>query len=150
MYLDLSEEEKERRRDGRLTIILLLGFLLILSNIGSHINQSTQFSSRNNKMLSVTSKKQLYLEEDMRITSNPVSLPLSYFPFSFLPLPINLADKELLMTIKGIGPVLAETIVAHRQQVGEIQNVEDFQTIPGIGKNRAMSLTTELVFDKTE
>jgi competence protein ComEA len=77
-------------------------------------------------------------------------LPLTYYPFFFLPPPINSADKELLMTIKGVGPALAETIVTHRQTFGPILNIDNLQAIHGIGRKRATSLANELVFDKPE
>jgi DNA uptake protein ComE-like DNA-binding protein len=68
-------------------------------------------------------------------------------PFSFLPLPVNTAEKEVLMTIKGIGEVLAEAIITHRTQVGPILDSGDLLELPGVGEKRAISLTAELVFD---
>lgn len=74
------------------------------------------------------------------------SVPARYTPFFFLPVPINSADKELLMTIKGIGPALADTIVSYREQFGPFKNSLDLQNLHGIGARRAASLTTELTF----
>ncbi len=51
------------------------------------------------------------------------------------------------MTIKGIGPSLAETIIKYRQTNGPLLDVADLQKIPGIGDKRATSFRTELVFD---
>jgi len=73
-------------------------------------------------------------------------VPAHYTPFFFLPVPINSADKELLMTIKGIGPALADTIVSYREQFGPFKNSLDLQNLHGIGARRAASLTTELTF----
>lgn len=54
------------------------------------------------------------------------------------------------MTIKGVGPQLAETIVNHRKNVGPILNSGQLQEIHGIGRKRAAFLATQLVFDTAE
>jgi competence ComEA-like helix-hairpin-helix protein len=148
MHFNSNESGAEQQRDGRLTIVLLLVFLLLLLLLGHQ--KLFQRNKNNYKYLDVTLEKQLYLKQEEKITHRPESLPLCYYPFFFLSLPINSADKELLMTIKGIGPALAETIIVHRQKVGPILNIGDFQEIPGIGRKRATSLAAELVFDKGE
>lgn len=50
------------------------------------------------------------------------------------------------MTIKGIGPALADTIVSYREQFGPFKNSLDLQKLHGIGARRAAGLTTELTF----
>ncbi len=150
MHLDSPETEEELPRDGRLTIVLFLFFLLLLF-LFTHqqIIQSSKIKL-NNIQLRVTVDKQLYLKQEEKIVQHPGSLPFRYYPFFFLPLPINSADKELLMTIKGVGPALAETIITYRQKVGPIVDIGSLQEIRGIGRKRATSLATELVFDKAE
>jgi len=77
---------------------------------------------------------------------NERPVPAHYTPVFFLPVPINNADKELLMTIKGIGPVLADKIVSYREQFGPFKDSLDLQKLHGIGARRAANLTTELTF----
>lgn len=52
---------------------------------------------------------------------------------------INKADKELLMTLPGIGASKADIILQYRQEHGSFQSVEELMDIPGI---------KEGVFDK--
>lgn len=45
---------------------------------------------------------------------------------------INKADKDLLMTLPGIGESKAELIVEYREEHGAFESVEDLMNIPGI------------------
>lgn len=54
----------------------------------------------------------------------------------------------MLMTVKGIGPTLAESIVYHRRHSGSIKSAADLTLIPGIGAKRAASLTPFLEFSE--
>lgn len=45
---------------------------------------------------------------------------------------LNRADKEMLMTIPGIGEAKAEAILAYREEHGSFQSVEALMEIPGI------------------
>jgi DNA uptake protein ComE-like DNA-binding protein len=112
---------------------------------------SSQYSQPN-KYLFVTSDKMLQLQEK-QTECTPISvdsLPASSTLFFFTPLPVNSADRELLMTIKGIGPVLADTIINRRDKEGLILSVSDLQNIPGVGHKRALALASELIFDRVE
>ena len=53
---------------------------------------------------------------------------------------INIADSLLLQTLPGIGPELADRIVAYREQVGGFVAVEQIKDVPGIGEKRYESL----------
>ncbi|MCH9017053.1 MAG: helix-hairpin-helix domain-containing protein, partial [Chloroflexi bacterium] len=46
---------------------------------------------------------------------------------------LNLASVQLLDTLPGIGPALAEAIVAYRENVGLFQSVAEVQEVPKIG-----------------
>lgn len=46
---------------------------------------------------------------------------------------LNTADKEALQTLPGVGEVLAERILAHRQESGGFANMEELLEIKGIG-----------------
>ena len=124
MHFDLPETGEDQQSDGRLTIVLLLVFLFLLWSLSHHGFFTKATITHNNMILDVTHENALYLEEGEKLFQHPESLPICYYPFFFLPLPINSADKELLMTIKGVGPTLAESIVTHRhKKVGPIQNI---------------------------
>jgi competence protein ComEA len=49
---------------------------------------------------------------------------------------LNTADAETLQVLPGIGPALAERIVAYRWEHGPFQTVEDLLRVPGIGPKR--------------
>ncbi|MFO7547520.1 MAG: ComEA family DNA-binding protein [Acidimicrobiia bacterium] len=49
---------------------------------------------------------------------------------------VNRARAEELQRLPGVGPVLAERIVAHREANGPFRNVEDLLDVPGIGEGR--------------
>ncbi len=150
MYFNPSETEEEQLRDGRLTIVLLVFFLLLLLPFHHILIHKKQLFVHRCMQLDVRYDKQLYLRQEEILIQHSESLPLTYYPFFFLPLPINRADKDLLMTIKGVGPTLAETIVSHRQEFGPILNIVNLQAIHGIGRKRATALANELVFDRAE
>lgn len=53
---------------------------------------------------------------------------------------LNLAGVEELETLPGVGPVLAERIVAYRDEHGPFAVVEDLLDVPGIGEGKLAAL----------
>ncbi len=53
-----------------------------------------------------------------------------------VPLDINLADGEALQALPGVGPGLAQRIVAYRESHGPFRRAEDLRDVPGIGAKR--------------
>lgn len=53
---------------------------------------------------------------------------------------INAATAAELEALPGVGPVLAERIVAHRQDMGPFQTVEDLLGVSGIGEAKLASI----------
>ena len=60
------------------------------------------------------------------------------------PVSLNSADAEVLATLPGIGPVLAERIVAYREAHGGFGSVEELQDVSGIGPARLADLADRL------
>ena len=52
------------------------------------------------------------------------------------PVNINTADLNTLMTLPGIGEVLAQRIIDYRQTNGEFQALEELTNVDGIGTKR--------------
>jgi competence protein ComEA len=50
------------------------------------------------------------------------------------PIDLNSADADLLDTLPGIGPALAERILAWRDENGRFASVDDLLAVPGIGE----------------
>ncbi|WP_258863098.1 ComEA family DNA-binding protein, partial [Marinitenerispora sediminis] len=57
-----------------------------------------------------------------------------------VPLDLNTATVEQLDALPGIGPVLAERIVAHRTASGGFRTIEQLQDVTGIGERRFAEL----------
>jgi competence protein ComEA len=53
---------------------------------------------------------------------------------------VNTADVAAMEALPGVGPVLAERIVAHRDQHGPFAAVEDLLDVPGIGEGTLAGL----------
>jgi competence protein ComEA len=53
---------------------------------------------------------------------------------------INTADAAALEGLPGVGPVLAERIVEHRDRYGPFAVVEDLLDVPGIGEAKLAAL----------
>ncbi|HHY99320.1 MAG TPA: hypothetical protein GX509_11350 [Firmicutes bacterium] len=49
---------------------------------------------------------------------------------------INTSNKEELMKLKGVGPVLAERIIEYRTRNGRFSAIEDLLDVPGIGPKK--------------
>lgn len=49
---------------------------------------------------------------------------------------VNKASLEELQQIRGIGPALAEKIIAYREEIGKFQTVEDLKNVSGIGDKK--------------
>lgn len=53
---------------------------------------------------------------------------------------VNTADAAALQLLPGVGPVLAERIIAHRDDEGPFVTVEDLLDVPGIGEGKLAAL----------
>jgi hypothetical protein len=83
---------------------------------------------------------------DLACAETPPELAL----FFNLPLPVNRADHHTLTMLRGIGPKLAEKIIAFRESQGDIGGPEDFIRIKGIGPKMTERLSPLLCFSGTE
>lgn len=61
------------------------------------------------------------------------------------PVALNTATAEELQTLPGIGPVLAATIIAHREEHGRFTAVEQLLEVTGIGDRRLAELRDRVV-----
>lgn len=64
-----------------------------------------------------------------------------------LPVHINSAGIDELCALKGVGPKLAEKIVAHREASGPFKSEKDLQKVPGIGKKKLEGMLPGVIFD---
>lgn len=64
-----------------------------------------------------------------------------------LPIHVNSAGVEELCALKGVGPKLAEKILAFRVQNGPFSGPQDLEKVPGIGKKKLEGLLQGVIFD---
>lgn len=53
---------------------------------------------------------------------------------------LNQADASALEELPGVGPVLADRIVAHREANGPFETIEDLLEVPGIGEAKLAAM----------
>jgi competence protein ComEA len=58
---------------------------------------------------------------------------------------VNQADAVALDGLPGVGPVLADRIVAHREENGPFASVEDLLDVPGIGESKLGAIRDHVV-----
>ncbi|SFC52456.1 competence protein ComEA [Bacillus sp. 491mf] len=66
-------------------------------------------------------------------------------PLSDGKIQINIATKEQLEKISGIGPRKAENIIKYREQHGPFQKVEDLLEVDGIGEKSLEKIKDEII-----
>jgi len=63
------------------------------------------------------------------------------------PLHINVATADELCALKGVGPKLAEKIIAFREAHGPFDGPSSLQKVPGIGKKKLEGILQWVIFD---
>lgn len=68
-------------------------------------------------------------------------------PAVHFPIAINRATAEELCAIQGVGPKLAEKMIAYRSSHGRFSGPSDLKKVSGIGKKKAEKILTFIIFD---
>lgn len=76
------------------------------------------------------------------VSSKPVSPT-----FAAGRLNLNTASAEQLTTLRGIGTVLAERIVAYREQHGAFHSVDELGEVKGIGEGKLAALRNQVTVE---
>ena len=66
---------------------------------------------------------------------------------SFQPIPINRADRETLIALDGIGPVLAGRIIEWRREHGRFRTPDDLLAVRGIGPKKLAKILPQISFE---
>jgi DNA uptake protein ComE-like DNA-binding protein len=136
----------ERIVDARVQLVAAITLCYILACLfGDRVSALQPSAATAN--LRPNSDAQLTVEEGAGNLRAEHDYPAVLTPFFFLPVPVNSADREMLMTVKGIGPSLADQILASRLEAGPFRSLADLAKLPGIGAKRAASLASSLRFD---
>lgn len=83
-------------------------------------------------------------------TNTPELPPPEIGPFLFQPIPINLADAQLIETVDGIGPHMAAEILRLRSEGMIFRCKEDLLRVPGIGPKRLRQLERHFSFSTAQ
>lgn len=73
--------------------------------------------------------------EDALTNSACINTEISESPINESKISINIATKEELMQIPGIGESKANEIIKYRQKNGQFENIEDIKNVQGIGES---------------
>lgn len=135
--------------DGRLTVVLCVLFSLLLSDF--MVNYNISFFNKNGKknhstQLHFVKPNMLVVEKS--VVAGEGRVPAKYTPFLFELIPINSADRDMLMTVNGIGPALAENIFIYRQKFGQFKTSLDLEKLHGVGPKRATQLASVFRFEE--
>ena len=94
------------------------------------------------------------LPDSLMLVTSPVQTerqtnvyPPQLTPFFFKPVPLNSCDKNLLISIPGIGPSIADAILKTRADIGTFQDAQDLLLVPGIGKSRMDQFSKHFSFE---
>ena len=91
------------------------------------------------------------LETDENVTENlhtkKAKKPRKKKAIVRFPLHINTATVDELCALKGVGPKLAEKIIAFREQHGPFTGGASLQKVPGIGKKKLEGILQSVIFD---
>jgi competence ComEA-like helix-hairpin-helix protein len=80
-------------------------------------------------------------------SARPELLPPQVANVFLQPIPINRADENILASLPGIGPVLAERIVQRRNQHGPFQAKEELLEVNGIGPKKYAGLVDRITLE---
>lgn len=135
--------------DGRLQLLILIALVYLAQGVAEDFLPSLGGSPVNTAHLHSLSPEKLVIQTGRSLagTAAGQSLPAVHTPFFFSGVPINSAEKEMLMTVKGIGPAMADAIISCRRVSGPFKDIEDLRKVPGVGPKRAASLAAYLKFD---
>ncbi|OEU81610.1 MAG: hypothetical protein BA873_07460 [Desulfobulbaceae bacterium C00003063] len=147
-FLNMNHESKSKR-DERFTIILIIGYIfLFLFFMQRVLYDNREILVQKSYDLQADLMQFDSIIDDRQGRASTYSIPAEFSPFFFEKMDINEAGKELLMTIKGIGPKLADSILQSRLEYGPFTKVEDLLKIKGVGSKRAKYFETLFVFGR--
>jgi competence ComEA-like helix-hairpin-helix protein len=135
LHSEDAKSEVEILRGRQALLILLFAFLLGIRALVLYLDNSafpdlkyqvgpkkTTLPTRDHKMATTSGEKR----PSFHAKKKPPVVPLN----------INKATRDELMTLPGIGAVLAERIVAYREEKGPFADTSEIKEVSGIGEKR--------------
>lgn len=110
--------------------------LLVLVTVAFAAFTLGLFLGRNQQKAPVTVSVPARMQTQPPETAVPSEAPAQTDPPITFPIDINAAGKDELMALPGIGEVLAQRILDHREEHGPFLHVEGLMNVEGIGEKR--------------
>ena len=109
------------KRSGHTKIIIFIIAIVLLTCVGALIErfEGDPFTV-----------EKIQVEENTVVDASPTHEPQVFDE----EININTADNELLCTLKGIGEVTADKIIAYRTEHGDFGAIEEIMNVSGIGE----------------
>ena len=145
--------DNNRAKDGRLTVVLGLLFALLLFDLAKGYHTSFSAPKQDNgrcRQLHYLPPDSLALNGCSSAEEGRETVSARCSPFLFTAMPINDADKDMLMTVDGIGPALADDILAYRLRHGLFTSSRDLLALPGIGPKRQKKFAAAFAFSEAQ
>ncbi|MBU4151415.1 MAG: helix-hairpin-helix domain-containing protein [Proteobacteria bacterium] len=157
-----QEIKNERHgRDRRSLVLVLVGLGILIPHLIALLLSFTTLRVRPSENVSLVwtdrtdhlpeglywlDNNGLHINQDKRFSWS-THLPTHAAPLFFQPISINLADRDTLMIIPGIGSKIAEAIIQYRDRAGGIKDKETLMKIDGIGSKKSATITDNVNFD---
>lgn len=77
-----------------------------------------------------------FTDESCNSETGNSDVPVAYSALFFSKISLSKADYDILLTIPGVGPVLAAKIIAFRDRKGEIKELGELLQVYGIGEKK--------------
>lgn len=135
----------------KISFLFVLGIFLVIIAVSRAQDSNSDRLSHHNKRQYITwdGHQIVVINYNIKLEEGVAAknLPPELCPIFFHPIPLNYADKELLITLPGVGPVTAELILRKRLEVGKIISSEQLKSIKGIGEKTAEIIEQYTTYD---
>ncbi|MCL5429696.1 MAG: helix-hairpin-helix domain-containing protein [Chloroflexi bacterium] len=124
-----------RKREGKITSLnpawwIAYGVLCGLGAAGLILLLAAPRRGEPIQLLPAPTRSATSIELEAEIEQTPIASPI---PTTSFPININTATAQELERLPGIGPTLAQSIVAYREAHGLFATIDDIQNVPEIG-----------------
>lgn len=133
--------------DNRLNAALFISMIIIIAVLQQ--NDTSQGSGFIHHVITVKSNNLILetIQQERLVSKKGGYVKAEFTPFFFLPVPINHAGKELLVTLPGIGPGMAERVITYRKTGKKIKSPEDLLSVRGIGPAKMKALRDHVSYE---
>jgi len=143
-------------KDHRPLVLLVIGLLVVLLHLCQFPPVTEKLSSRETTPVVFVWQDNHAGEGLYRLPATTTAeskkinelFPNRLRPLFFQAINVNRADRELLSTLPGIGPVLAERIVHQRETRGNFHSPSDLLEVTGLGEGKLEKIRNLLVFEQ--